>query len=73
MVQSGRGCRQTKRGRKTIVVPTSEGGQSPNWEALEDTSDKERMEEVNTKEDEGEINEDKCGGTSSPHEKNQGT
>jgi hypothetical protein len=31
------------------------------------------MEEVNTKEDEGEINEDKCGGTSSPHEKNQGT
>jgi hypothetical protein len=30
------------------------------------------MEEVNTKGDEGEINEDKSGETSSPHEKNQG-
>jgi hypothetical protein len=62
-----------KEGEETIAVSIDEGGQSPNWEAIEDTSDKERMEEVNTKEDEGGINEDKCGGTSSPHEKSQGT
>jgi hypothetical protein len=70
--QEGEADKQ-KEGEVTSVVPTDEGGQSPNWEALKDTPDKGKLEEVNTKEDEEEINEDKTGRTSSPHEKIQDT